>query len=96
MSQPIRSVLVGFCEHNRVIKYCQKEELLSAVKTAFSDVLQVENIPHICLQVKDNEWGGAFVDVLTQDDIPDRSALRIIITNHSTGTQLVSNLSEVG
>ena len=35
----------------------------------------------LLVQIKDQQWGGEFVDLQEDQDIPDRSALNVIVIN---------------
>ena len=60
-----RTVLVSMEGRNRVVDFCgqagtDRSALTAAVKIAFSDVLCGQEF---FLQIKDEEWGGAFVEL---------------------------------
>ena len=44
---------------------------MSAVHTTFSDI--IHPVQDFFLQIKDDEWGGAFVDLLDDWEIVDKS-----------------------
>ena len=71
-----RSVLVHFELHARPVSFTGgKDELIQAIRTAFSDVLAADD--KVFLQIHDESW-GVFIDLLSQD-IPERSVLKMII-----------------
>lgn len=53
------------------------EPLMKAVQVTFSDVLQPGQ--DFFLQVKCEEWEGAFVDLVGSQEIADRSLIRAVI-----------------
>ena len=56
------------------------QQLCTAVRNAFADVLSPTD--EIFLQIKDETWGGMFIDLVDQD-VPDRSVLKANITAES-------------
>ena len=68
-------VRVGPC--SRVIHIESKRELVAAIRCSFSDVPRVANADLI-IQIKDEEWGGEFVDLKEDQVIPNRSVLNVI------------------
>ena len=55
-------------------------ELKQAVVESFRDVLSTTDIKDLLLQIKSEEWGGEFVDVLDTDAIPDKSIIKARVT----------------
>ena len=53
------------------------ETLIKAVQVTFADVLQPGQ--DFFLQVKCEEWEGAFVDLMGSQEIADRSLIRAVI-----------------
>ena len=84
MSEPAaKAVLVSLHERNRVVYFSgsKRGDLLPAVETAFADLLG--NSENWVLQLKDDNWGGVFIDLQDQD-IPERSVLRIVLLEASS------------
>ena len=82
-----KKVLVSIGENTRVVLFStladsvpvsDVEALTGAARTSFQDVIPAE-CP-IFFQVKNEEWGGAFVDMVDKDEVPDRSILRAIVS----------------
>ena len=70
-----KRVLVQFGDHNR------SGHVPSAYKSSKTEFeLLIERVRDVCtivLQVKDEEWGGAFVDYF-EDTVPDKNIFRIV------------------
>ena len=83
-----KTVLVCFGERKRPVNIAQDSSLKDvklAIVNEYEDVLPRstsstnESIAEkLLLQVKAEEWEGVFVDVKEEDDIPDKSVLRIV------------------
>ena len=75
-----KEVLVRVGVHSRVIRFDDKEALFSNIHAAFSDIGQV-GTPNtkLLVQIKDQQWGGEFVDLQEDQNIPDRSVLNVIV-----------------
>ena len=76
------SVLVHLGDHSRVVK---TEAVVEAVQTrvlfTFGDVITPETRSEdIILKMKDENWGGVFIDVQDQQPIPDKSVLKAVIS----------------
>ena len=50
--------------------------LISLIRETFSD--KIKDNDAVILQMKDEEWGGAFIDYF-EDRVPDKSILRVIV-----------------
>ena len=87
MSENEKCVLICTGERKRPVTFTgSKEQLLTAIKDAFSDVVKPES--NIFLQIKDEAWGGMFVD-LRDEDNPDRSILKAVVSESTpTGQSL--------
>ena len=48
--------------------------LAQVMRASFKDVLQPGQ--NVFLQLKSEEWGGAFLDMLETDSVPDRSVVK--------------------
>ncbi len=83
-----KQVLVNFGEHRRVLKIpvgsssaeSEREALLSRIRNEFG-----HHIPEgasITLQIKDEDWGGVFVDYL-EDCVADKSVFNLVIERGS-------------
>ena len=80
MADSHKSILVQFGEHRRPLSIPANQNVEAAnlkerVRTAFMDVIAEADF---FLQLKDDEWGGEFVDLVGQE-IPDHSILRVMI-----------------
>lgn len=76
-----KKVLVQLGSYNRVVAVdggsrSEREALISSIRETFSD--KIEDNDAVVLQMKDEEWGGAFVDYF-EDRVPDKSVLRVIV-----------------
>ena len=76
-----RTVLVHFKQHARPVsflvaepnKYAKTHALVkAAITTTFRSLLQDQTHSDFSLQVKDDDWGGVFVDLL---ESPNRNIL---------------------
>jgi len=87
MEFPMKTVLVSMGDNNRVVAFgrtsdvrpVDSEALTLAIKAAFSDVLLPGQT--FFLQIKSEEWGGVFVDILQQAEIPDKSMIKAVVMN---------------
>ena len=88
-----RTVLVHLRQHTRPVSFLAEPNnyvnshalVKAAIVTTFGSLLQDQTHSGFSLQVKDDEWGGVFVDLLENQDIPNRSILNIIFLE---GTQV--------
>lgn len=76
-----KKVLVQLGSYNRVVTVddtsrSEREALISSIRVTFSD--KIKDSDAIILQMKDEEWGGAFIDYF-EDRVPDKSILRVIV-----------------
>ena len=80
-----KNVLVSVGENTRVVTFStgsetqsEMEALSKAVRASFTDIIPTGS--EILLQVKNEEWGGGFVDmIINADEIADRSILRVVL-----------------
>ena len=93
-----KTVLVSLEERNRPVTFSgTKEALIKAIEVVFLDVLGESK--DIYLQIKDESWGGIFVDILEQE-IPDRGIIKAtrVVSTTSVESQvqqtLVSTLNQ--
>ena len=69
-------------ERRRPVQFSgSNQQLCTAVRKAFSDVIT----PTVFLQIKDETWGGIFIDLVDQD-VPDRRVLKANITSSQPPT----------
>ena len=81
MSQE-RVALVEFGESARVVSFegSRKRDVLPRVLDAYRDVITPDS--SVLIQVRNEEW-GEYIDVKDDQEIPDRSKLRIrVIERH--------------
>lgn len=77
-----KTVVVQLGEFNRVIQFevstgkTERDVLLAAVRAAYSDRIGPEH--RLTFQVKDEGWGGLFVDFFG-DEVTDRSVMKVIL-----------------
>lgn len=82
-----KDVLVVLGEHRRPVSFVDsgKGELLSAIRKAF----QVEGNCRVFVQIKNEEWGGEFTDVVEGQVIANRSILRAVVERGSPNSPKV-------
>ena len=67
MAESEKTVLVCFLGRNRPVRYAGSlENLAGTTKAAFRDVLGASD-PVLFFQLRDEDWGGLFVDVIDRD-----------------------------
>ena len=71
-------VLVRIGPHSRVVRIESRRELVPTIRRSFADVPRVANACKLLVQIKDEDWGGEFVDLKEDQVIPDRSVLNVI------------------
>ena len=64
-------------------------QLKKAVIDTFRDVLNTTDANDLLVQVKSEEWGGEFVDILETDVISDKSVIKVTTAEVSLTTTLV-------
>ena len=72
--------MVQFGENTRVVPLSSVSDakaLAQAIRASFKDVLQPGQ--NIFLQLKSEEWGGAFLNMLETDSMPDRSVVKAVL-----------------
>ena len=80
--QAEKGVLVRYGERSRSVTFTSGSEsdsdlLLKEVVKTFDD--QMPKSTKLFLQIKEEEWGGEFVDVSRTQSIPDRSVLKVVM-----------------
>ena len=86
-----KKVLVCLGDRKREVSFLSKDDepdgknLLKETVKVFSDVLVEENDKDsLVLQLKNEEWDGDFIDVVSMMSIPDKSVLKAIIAQPIT------------
>lgn len=81
------TVLVLFGQHTRPVSFVPgtnpeetQKAMLTAILSAFSDKLPPKS--SLILQIRDDEWGGMFVDLISQE-ILDRSVVKVLVDDSS-------------
>ena len=93
---PQKTVLVCFGERKRPVTYTmderksEKESLLSAVNEVFADVEGIGDDAEHLVQVKNEQWGGEFVDLKDEEKIPDRAVVRVVVGTKEAGKRGVT------
>ena len=64
--------------------------LICAFKETFVDVLGDESIHEVLLQIKDEDWGGEFVD-LQGDSVSDRAVVKVLSTTSKSVSKLIAS-----
>ena len=73
-----KAVFVSFSKRNRPVEFTGgMEELTVATKETFRDLGNKDH--DIFFQLRDEDWGGLFVDVVDASKIPDRSVLKAVV-----------------
>ena len=88
-----KAVLVMLDRRNRIVRFSttpsspsDKVALTAPVKAAFSDVLSEEQ--EFFLQMKSEDWGGAFVELLQDQIVQDKAVIEPIPVKKSTTTEV--------
>ena len=75
-----KRVLVTFGKRTRVIAFDEGDEeprkVLALAKNVFKDFISEQE--QFFLKIKDEEWGGEFVDVMPGQKLPHKSHLEMI------------------
>ena len=53
------------------------DALTQAVRVSFGDILRSDQ--EFFLQIKNEEWGGAFVDIVGTEEVADRSVCKVVL-----------------
>ena len=87
--QTEKTVLVRFCERSRPITFTSggsdsesdSDLVLKQFLRTFDDQItkSAAQRNELFLQIKEEEWGGEFVDVSREQVIPDRSVLKVLV-----------------
>ncbi len=79
----VKNVLVCIGERKRAVSFpvqtspkAELQALLTAIANVFEDVIP-KATAHLALQLKNEKWGGEFLDVVEGGVIPDKSVLRV-------------------
>ena len=84
-----KEVLCCLKDHRRCVSYSEGlEDLLSSIRRVFSDVISNTEGCNLLLQAKSERWGGQFVDVMKEEDIPNQSVLKVIVEKPSPKVSL--------
>ena len=84
----MKTVLVSLGDNTRVVSFnsptptASQSALTEAVKTTFKDVLLPGR--SFFFQLKSEDWGGVFLDLLPEDEIPDKSVMRAVLSKPAT------------
>lgn len=78
MADP-KQVLVRVGVSNRVVSLSSDEDLFPEIRRVFSDLPELASDSKLIVQIKDEEWGGAFVDLSDGQKIPHKSVLNVAI-----------------
>ena len=75
-----KQVLVRLGVHSRVVRFCSMEDLVPSIRTSFAGVSELASTSaQLVIQLKDEEWGGEFVDLREDQEVPNRSVLKVAI-----------------
>ena len=87
-----KSVLVCMGGRNRIVNLqcsagvSDRRLLMASVKDVFSDVLLKDQL--FFLQIKDEEWGGAFVELQEDRMVPDKSVIEAVPVRVQSHTEV--------
>ena len=80
-----KTVLVQLASFSRKVEFevpsetdkkTEREVLVEQIRASYKERIKIEDT--ITLQIKDEDWGGLFVDFFTEN-IPDKSVFKIIV-----------------
>ena len=79
-----KSVLVTFGGRNCIVTFytglqSDKSSLTAAVRTTFRDVIR-----QFFLQMKSEDWGGDFVELLEDQTISDKAVIKAVVVQKCT------------
>ena len=84
------TVLVTFGQHTRPVSFDHESgytSLLQKIQSTFNTSSE-----RLIIQIKDENWGGLYIDLLPSQDIPDRSVLKVLVDESTTiATKVGSN-----
>ena len=89
----VKKVLVCLGDRKREVIFTA--DIMGAVRSSFSDVLLAAHDGRpakFILQLKNEEWGGDFLDVADESEVPDRSVLKVIPSNEVESQELVDEV----
>lgn len=76
-----KTVLVCFENHKRRVTFTGgPEELKDAVYRVFHDVLAASTDIFFQIRVEEPNWEGVYVDLVEQDSVPDRSWIKVCVS----------------
>ena len=88
MDAPRKSVLFCMGGRNRIgssagtgVFVSDKSALTAAVRAQFGDILSEKQ--DFFLQIKNEDWGGAFVELLEEQNVPDKAVIEAVIVPKS-------------
>ena len=93
-----KTLLVSLGERRHPVAFISTEDLHrahraleEAIKSTFADLLSPSS--QFCLQLRDDDWGEVFADLLDTQDIPNCSVVNVVrLDKNDTATSLVSDL----
>ena len=80
-----KTVLVQFLSFSRKVEFevpsemdkkTEREVLVAEIKASYKE--RITNEDKVTLQIKDEDWGGLFVDFFSEN-VPDKSVFKIIV-----------------
>ena len=84
-----KEVLCCLKDHRRCVSNRKGlEDLLSSIRRVFGDVLSDAEGCNLLVQAKYERWGGQFVNVMKEEDIPNQSVLKVIVEKPSPKVDL--------
>lgn len=98
-----KTILVSFRDRKRPVTFTsgnkETSSLICAFKETFADVLGEESentSPDVLLQVKDEDWGGEYVDILG-DTVQDRAVVKALLASKhvSNEYETIGNYTEL-
>ena len=89
----LKKVLVCLGDRKREVIFTT--DIMGAVRSSFSDILPAAHDGRpakFILQLKNEEWGGDFLDVADESEVPDRSVLKVILSNEVESQELADEV----
>ena len=73
----MKEVLVLYNLYSRVVKTNDLSSLKGDIWSTFSDVLPPEAESSILLKIKDDSWGGMFINLKENESLPDKCVIQV-------------------
>ena len=74
-----KKVLVEYNESRKAVTFDTDCDMKESIKQCFC--IQLGDTQHLIVQKRNEEWGGQWVDVEEQEEIPDKSFLKVLVSS---------------